>query len=175
MTPGMGVLFKPRTRLPRSHPKNKTWAALRPGPDLVLGTSSRFVGGDDFVRAKQGDESDLAALGQFVGDGLQILLVKTGGADLHLVAGLNQKNRRDSGQPISIGDWISVGIQNQRERDALFGGEALCCARVVLRDTEDGYTAGAVILVEAFQKGESELANGTGNFEESCDDGASLE
>src|ERR1700746_2897779 len=138
MTPGMGVLFKPRTRLPRSHPKNKTWAALRPGPDLVLGTSSRFVGGDDFVRAKQGSESDLAALGQFAGDGLQILLVKTGGADLHFAAGFNQKNRRDIGQPISVGNCVAVGIQKQRERDAVLGGEAFGCASVVLRDAEDG-------------------------------------
>src|SRR5207237_2497985 len=91
-------------------------------------------GGGRLRRAKQGSESDLAALGQFIGDGLQILLVKTGGADLHLAAGLNQKNRRDSGQPISIGEWISVGIQNQRERDAVFGGEAFGCASVVLRD-----------------------------------------
>src|SRR6266403_4140349 len=153
-------------------PHSKT---LQARPGLIFRASSRFVSRDYFVGTEKRRQRYFFALGKMGGNGFQVFLVKAHAADRHSAAGIDQKNRGDVGQAISIGNRIVVFVEKQREGRAVFLGKILGGTHVVLRDSEKTYGIAAITFVEAFEERECELADGAGDFEEGGYDGTALQ
>lgn len=117
----------------------------------------------------------MAALGEFVGDLLQIAFAETHATDFHGAVRIDQENRGDAGEAVGVGARVAGTVEKSGERDAEFLVEFLCVPGIVLRDGEENDAIAAVALVEALEIRECELADRASDIEKGEDDCAFFE
>src|SRR5215469_14856004 len=91
--------------------------------------------------------------------------------DSNLAVGGDPENGGDVGQSVGIRDRVSWVFHEYGKCDAKFFQEGVGVALVVLRNSDDGHTFAAGILVNPLQEWKRVLANRARNFEECSHDG----
>src|SRR5262249_32293629 len=134
----------------------------------VLGTSTRFAGRDNFIRAEKGNGGSFLVRGKFSRNFLKVGFVEAHAADFHSPVRFNQKNRGYHREAVIIRNGVLGWIVEQRcKRDSVFLVERLCARRVVLRYAD--YRGGIVriSLGNSLQKRKRVLTDRAGDLEES--------
>src|ERR1700747_3633398 len=139
---------------------------MKSRPDLVFGASTGLVCGDGFVGSKYRRARYVSAVSKGVCDRFHFRFAKAFARHLHLAVGIDQEKSRDTGQVVGIRN-LKTGLVNQnRERDAKLPCEIARRTGVVLRNAKETHVPAAILFEDPFEKGEGELADRTGNFEE---------
>src|SRR6266852_5772617 len=131
--------------------------------------------GDNFVGQENSSRGTALPRCKFGGNLLDFGLAEANAAHLDGAICVNQRECRNGGEAVLVGDGIALFIDQGGESNAVFGAEFLGVARVVLRNPPKGRVLAAVGLEEPLEKREGELADRAGDLEERGDDGPLLQ
>jgi len=141
-------------------------------PGLVFGASTWFGGRDGFAGQEDRDAGEIAAVGNGVRNGFEVLLNETHAGDAGDAVGFDEEDGGNHGEAVGVGDGVVLIVYEDGKGDAEVFGEFGGGCGIVLGDGEEGDVFSAIALVEAFKERKSEFANGAGDFEKGQDDGA---